>query len=218
MMYQLLSAIRRRLNPPKETISGYEHPDIIEAHFQKTKAYEPKEPWPEMMEVSSVLDFGGACGIHYKRAALQNPSVRWAVVETPAMASRASEIATNSLRFFTSISEAAAWLGPIDVMHSNGALQYVPDPMTTLRLLCSLRSKTMLWYRLFLTDGGCMSEMQTSHLIDNGPGRAPLGIDNKIVQYERIGLPETEFVDAHTGYTLITRRENSFRFKLTSSM
>lgn len=80
-MRQLMSAIRRRLNHPEGTIKGYEHPELVEVHFQKTKACAPKEPWPEMMGISSVLDFGGACGIHYKRAALQNQSIRWAVVE-----------------------------------------------------------------------------------------------------------------------------------------
>lgn len=132
------------------------------------------------------------------------------------MASRASEIATNSLQFFTSISDAADWLGSIDVTHSNGALQYVPDPMTTLRSLCELRAKTMIWDRLFLSNDGYAQEVQTSHLIDNGPGKAPLGVGNKIVQYQRTGLPEAEFVDAHAGYTVVMRRENSFRFELTS--
>jgi hypothetical protein len=44
-----------------------------------------------------VLDFGGACGLHYKQA--QMPDVRRAVVETPAMVTRAAEIATDKLRF-----------------------------------------------------------------------------------------------------------------------
>lgn len=59
------------------------------------------------------------------RAALQ-AGRSWAVVETPAMTARASELATDRLRFFTDIDGAAEWLGYVDVMHSNCALQY-PD-------------------------------------------------------------------------------------------
>jgi putative methyltransferase (TIGR04325 family) len=84
------------------------------------------------MGVSTVLDFGGAFGVHYKEACLHSKNLRWAVLETPAMVRKASEIETDQLRFFSSISDAASWLESIDLMHSSGALQYVPDPERTL--------------------------------------------------------------------------------------
>lgn len=211
-MRQLISAIRRRLTAPTETLEGYEHPELVEVHFQKTKAYDPVGSWPDMIGVSSVLDFGGACGIHYKRAALQSPDIRWAVVETPAMAARASELSTERLRFFTSISDAAGWLGSIDMMHSNGALQYVPQPETTLETLCGLRARTMLWDRMALSNHDQVREQQVSHLIDNGPGKAPLRIANKLVRYERTLLPETDFIASHKAHRLVERRDGYFRF------
>jgi hypothetical protein len=79
----LISVFARLLRRPRETLDGYEQPELVEVIFQKTKAYKPDSDWPEMAGVSSVLDFGGGCGIHYKQANL--PDVRWAVVETPAM-------------------------------------------------------------------------------------------------------------------------------------
>jgi hypothetical protein len=59
----------------------------------------------EIAVASSVLDFGGGCGIHYKQA--KSPDVRWAVVETRMMVDRASELATDKLKFFADIAEHA---------------------------------------------------------------------------------------------------------------
>jgi putative methyltransferase (TIGR04325 family) len=114
-MRDVMTAIARPLFPPAETLDGYEHSELVDVIFRKTVAFAPRDMWPEMAGAATVLDFGGACGLHYKQA--QSSSVRWAVVETPAMAERARALASDKLRFFTSISDAAAWLGPIDVMH-----------------------------------------------------------------------------------------------------
>src|SRR5665647_1540419 len=136
MRMRMLSRIARQIRFAfAEKLEGYENPELVEVIFRKTKAFRPTEPWSEIDGAGTVLDFGGGCGIHYKM--MQSPSVRWAVVETPAMVERASEIATDNLRFFASISDAAAWLGDIDVMHSSGALQYARDPAGALRELCS---------------------------------------------------------------------------------
>jgi putative methyltransferase (TIGR04325 family) len=174
----------RYFGKPSGALQGYENQALVDLVFQKTTAYSPEGSWPEVEGVSNVLDFGGGCGMHYKLAVRQSSSIRWAVVETPAMVARASELATRQLRFFTDIEEAAEWLGPVDVMHSNGALQYVPDPISTLSKLCSLRAGTMLWHRMFFSPDDIRTETQVSRLIDNGPGRAPTGTPNMVVQYE----------------------------------
>src|SRR6266700_933030 len=106
-MRQMLSSVKRRLFRPSETIEGYEQPELVDVIFRKTVAYIPQSEWPEMRGASSVLDFGGGCGLHYKQA--RSPLVRWAVVETPAMVERARELATVRLQFFTGISEAKDW-------------------------------------------------------------------------------------------------------------
>lgn len=51
------------------------------------------------------------------------------------MVRRSSELATEQLRFFERIGEAADWLGTVDLIHSNGAIQYVPDTLETVRAL-----------------------------------------------------------------------------------
>jgi hypothetical protein len=209
----LLSRLLRRLRPPSETIQGYEHPELVDVVFRKALSYTPQGEWPEMVGVTSVLDFGGGCGGHYKLARLQSPDVRWAVVETPAMVARASELATDRLRFFSSIPDAAAWLGSVEVMHSSGALQYTPEPEVTLKKLCGLRAKRMLWQRMALSTDTLEREMQSSNLGDNGPGRLA-GLREKIVLYERTKLPEQVFLDAHTGYALTARGSDWFHFAL----
>src|SRR5258708_10221942 len=116
-MRPLISATPRRVFPPTESLEGYDEPDLVEVIFQKTMAYDPHGDWPEMVGVSSVLDFGGGCGQHYKLARRQSPDVHWAVVETSAMLARARELATEKLQFFTDISDAQKWLGSIYLMH-----------------------------------------------------------------------------------------------------
>ena len=51
------------------------------------------------------------------------PNIRWAVVGTPAMVQRAKELATDRLMFLVHIEQAAAWLGDVDRVHSNGTIQ-----------------------------------------------------------------------------------------------
>lgn len=190
---------------PSETITGYEHPELVDVVFRKTLAYKPEGSWPEIEGARTVLDFGGGCGAHYKEA--NSPTVRWAVVETPAMAARASELATDKLKFFSDIPIAAAWLGDIDVMHSSGALFYAPDPLAKLRELVELDAPKMLWRRMHFTG----EENQVSRLADNGPGRLD-GIENKNIVYRAQRLPEEVFLSEHRGYQLAERGPDWFCF------
>jgi hypothetical protein len=207
----LISAVARRLFPPTETIDGYEQPELIEIIFRKTLAYEPKGDWPEMQGVSSVLDFGGGCGLHYKQA--KSSTARWAVVETPAMVERAKELATEKLQFFANISDAARWLGGVEKVHSNGSLQYAPDPERALEQLCAVRAKKMHWDRTALSKNGFARETQSSLLGDNGPGPSP-PIREKSVRYTMTRIPEQTFLDAHRDYTIDARGPDWFRFSL----
>lgn len=213
-MRQLMSVLRRFISP-SETLEGYEQSELVDVIFRKTVAYEPTGDWPEMAGVSSVLDFGGGCGLHYKQA--RSNDVRWAVVETPAMVERAKELATDRLQFFTSISDAADWLGSIDVMYSNGALQYTADPSATLKRLCAIRATKMLWQRVLLSDlEETEREVQSSLLGDNGPGT--LRIREKTVRYVCTKLPALEFIAAHGEYSLEERGSDWFLFQIALRM
>lgn len=212
-MRQWISAITRRIFPPTETLEGYAEPELVEVIFQKTRAYNPDGDWPEMVGASSVLDFGGGCGLHYKLARRQSPDIRWAVVETPAMLKRAAELATDRLQFFTDIAEARKWLGAIDVMHSNSALQYTSEPEDALKQLCGLRAKRMIWERIALSKTDTEREIQSSLLGDNGPGTLA-GLREKTVKYIRTKISERTFLEAHSDYVLTERGADWFRFSV----
>ena len=201
----LVRRFRRKLFPPDQVIEGYENEELVDTIFRKTVAYEPKGDWPLIADIKTVLDFGGGAGLHYKLARLQSPEIRWAVVETQAMVRRARELATNRLMFFSDIDKAADWLNDVELMHSNGAIQYVPDPIETVRSLCATRPTTMVWKRVPTNDGEAQGrEVQTSFLSDNGPGSLPTARD-KVVRYERHRIPAQAFLSAHEGYSMIER-------------
>jgi putative methyltransferase (TIGR04325 family) len=195
----LMQRLKRKLFPPRDVIEGYESEELVETIFRKTIAYDPAGDWPLVAGISSVLDFGGGAGLHYKLARKQAPDIRWAVVETPAMARRARQLATNRLMFFSDIHEAADWLGDIELMHSNGAIQYVPDAIETIRTLSAARPAAMVWYRVPISDADAKAEVQTSFLSDNGPGSLSTSED-KLVKYARNWIPSHAFVGAHRGY------------------
>lgn len=208
---RIVSTLRRRFFPPAVAIEGYEHPELVDVVFRKTLAYQRSEAvWPETASASTVLDFGGGCGVHYKQA--QSPA-RWAVVETPAMVARAQDLATDRLRFFATIAEAVSWLGTVDVMHSNGAIQYVPDPLKALEDLCETGAKKMLWRRVTLSPNSTVHDVQTTYLADNGPGRIEIAED-KIARYARTHISEWAFLRAHERYSLVDRGADFFTFAI----
>lgn len=208
-MLNLARLIVDRLRPVStEIVEGYEHPELVEVVFRKTVAYRPAATWSEAAE--TVLDFGGGCGLHYKQAG--SPAVRWAVVETPAMVARAQELETNRLRFFADIREAAAWLGAVDLMHSDGAVQYTADPMKTVRELCDLSAQIMLWKRVCLSEKPTL-ETQVSRLLLNGPGRGTWGKD-KLIRYDMRTITQPDFMAAHHAYHLLSAEGGSFRLAL----
>ena len=209
---RVANGLRLRFRP-KGTLLEYESPELVEVVFQKTKLFQPTDPWTELNEARTVLDFGGGCGIHYKEAQYKEAQlerVRWAVVETLAMVARASELETGNLKFFAKIADAAAWLGDIDVIYSNGALQYTPDPATTLKELCDLGAKALLWKRVVFSDR-VETEQQISWLSQNGPGTI-LGVPSKAVRHYLTPIPESTFLAFHRGYRLEFRSEDTLRF------
>jgi putative methyltransferase (TIGR04325 family) len=132
----------------------------------------------------NVLDFGGGCGFHYLRVApsLRIP-LRWAIVETPTMAERARKVANGRFDVFTSIDEAVAGLGRIDLVHASSAVQYVPEPLATLKSLVSQRPKFFLLARFPVWGLTQAVGLQTSPLSANGIGPMPPQIADRPITY-----------------------------------
>jgi putative methyltransferase (TIGR04325 family) len=163
-------------------------------------------------EPCGVLDFGGACGAHYKLATLlfDDVPLRWAVVETPSMVRKARALETEALKFFEDIAAASAWLGRVDLVNSNSVLQYLKDPLQTVRQLLELSPKVALWERLMLVDGETRADRQRTMLFNHGPGAVPAGFQNRPVVNDIIRLSRAEFLSAHDArYRLRAKAEEA---------
>jgi putative methyltransferase (TIGR04325 family) len=188
-----MSAIVKHIYPDYATAlaacgPGYHDADIAEVvAFRTGQRIEPHAPAPEQAlntiiavgiaaadapnRQLHVLDFGGGCGLHFFRVAtVTRTSLRWAIVETPTMAARASMLAQNYFRMFTKVSEAAAALGAVDLVHASGSIQFAPDPPATLRELVALRPRHILLARLPLWREPLVVGVQISRLNDNLAG------------------------------------------------
>jgi putative methyltransferase (TIGR04325 family) len=203
-----------------ETLHGYEADRLVDVVYAKTTALIGRDvsnfPGAERTMLGvlfaatqtsavplRVLDFGGACGFHYLASQRLGIPKRWAVVESPAMATRASSLETDDLRFFSTIDAACRWLGDVDFIHSSGTLQYIPKPFETLEQLLALSVPIILWSRMALTENAAVTSVMTSTLSANGPGPMPAGIADAEVNYSITRLPRTEFLRAHQHYRLV---------------
>jgi len=93
----------------------------------------------------SVLDFGGALGMHYHqlRPYLGGGALSWTICETVPMAEEgAQSFTTEGLQFVSSLTGLQG--RRFDVAFASGALQYVEDPVLTLRQLASVSNRLVL--------------------------------------------------------------------------
>jgi len=225
----MFSLFRRSSSSPESQVkrtpdrpAGYEASLLVDVVFAKTEALRPEDVpsytgaertmfavlLAERLTKSKplrVLDFGGACGFHHMAADLIGVPLRWAVVETPAMAEKAKTFSSASLQFFTSIADATRWTGSIDLMFSSSALQYLDEPDVCLSELVALRAPLMVWSRLPMSNGAARQELQTSRLSENGPGPLPAGFEDCEVSYSKTYLSADAFLTAHMGYRLILK-------------
>jgi putative methyltransferase (TIGR04325 family) len=132
----------------------------------------------------TVLDFGGGCGFHYFRvnAAMQS-QLRWAIVETPTMAERAIKLAKGRFDVFTDIAAAAAALSPVHLAHASSSIQYVPEPLSTLKALAILRARYFMLARFPVWGRPQTVGVQTSPLAGNGIGPMPPTIADRQIRY-----------------------------------
>ena len=131
----------------------------------------------------NVLDFGGGCGFHYFHvAAATRMNVRWAIVETPAMAKRAAKLADGRFEVFTEIKSAAAALGEVHLVHASGSIQYVPEPLATIKELAALRAKYFAMARFPIWSGAKIVGLQGTQLLGQGIGPPPSSIVNREIK------------------------------------
>jgi putative methyltransferase (TIGR04325 family) len=180
---------------------GYNDADIADVVAHKTappvdhRMYAPEQAINSILAVGiaaaevtdrplTVLDFGGGCGFHYFRVvpSIRTP-LRWAVVETATMAERAAQLAEGRFQVFTDIAAAAEALGRIDLVHASSSIQYVPEPLETLKTLAALQAKYFGLLRFPAWGRPPLVGLQTSPLSENGIGPMPPNIANRLVTY-----------------------------------
>jgi putative methyltransferase (TIGR04325 family) len=149
-----------------------------------------------------MIDYGGACGFHVRIAKRRLPDipVRFAVVETAAMATASTVFSDPDVRILTSIDAAMAWLGGVDLVHCSSSIEYVPNPDATLRSLSALHAPFMLFQRLHLACTERFIVVQSSRLAENGPGPLPPGMADAEIKYPCTYVTEAEFVKGCAGY------------------
>jgi len=216
---------------------GYENESIVDVVFQKTKTYiqqlgarkigiqELAILHPLLTQIAldankkelKILDFGGACGLHYfEIRALVKPETKlvWCVVETTEMAKRGEQLMSFShgeLHFFSSVEDAQTFAGRFDLVHTSGTLQAVPDPWFYLDKLLKLNAKCLILNRLGLIQG--QEDIFTVHhakLSWNGKGSLPGGFKDSRISYPFGFFSEEKLLAAVTDrYEIINQLEDA---------
>jgi putative methyltransferase (TIGR04325 family) len=143
----------------------------------------------------NVLDFGGACGAHYflLRSLLpENLKIQWIVVETPVMIAKAQQLETDELHFCNSISAARNMMSDINLIHSSGTIQYLPDVESTLIEMMDCMSTFLFFNRLVLSGKEKIVTIQESLLSANGPGPMPAGLEDGLCRYPITYFPKEQ--------------------------
>ena len=174
-----------------EYLSEYELQKIVTAiahhvaNFPKTK---------EMI----VLDFGGGAGHAFRVAEMIFPNLKfnWIVVETSEMVQQCKlRISRKNLTFISNLSEIPTHLRNIDLVFSNSALQYTPDPLKTLEEILALKSKTLFITRTPLTKlEKQIVYMQPSRTLSNGPGPSLSTLSDGLELYTCIVAPLNKII------------------------
>jgi putative methyltransferase (TIGR04325 family) len=99
------------------------------------------------------------------------------------MAARAAKLANGRFDVFTTIDEASAALGQIDLIHASSAIQYVSNPLETLKSLATLRARFFALLRFPVWNSPQVVGLQKSRLSDNGIGRMPPHIADRQIAY-----------------------------------
>ncbi len=198
---------------------AYQSEEVIEVVFQKTLKFKedlekssndilssvansfcsliPAIIEKDRKEVS-VIDFGGACGALYFQVRNFFPKslkIRWAVVETPAMVNKAKKIENSEITFHDTLDNILQDLGNVDIFHTSATLQALDSPREYLQKMVDLKVKYAFFNRVGIHKGNHdIFTVHRSKLSWNGPGKLPLGFQDKWVKYPYSFMEEKFFL------------------------
>jgi putative methyltransferase (TIGR04325 family) len=223
------------------TQDDYQDSELVEVIFEKTRNYLAAfENLPQQMSPTSsislsalgvilaenssreikVLDFGGACGLHYfQLRKLLSPefSLKWCVVETPVMVEKAKSLSSDELYFMDDFNEAVKSLNyHIDLLHTSGTLQCVSNTYNSLCQIIQSKPSYILFNRLGLNRGGvdAATDVYTIHrskLSQNGFGDLPNNsIRDRYIKYPFTFISENKFISSfESKYSIVCRFEDN---------
>lgn len=195
------------------TTSPYQDTDLVDVVFAKTVRYIKTLQQDNSISTNelnslfflsqlftkkeiTVIDIGGACGAHYfflRKILPDAVRLTWRVVETPGMAKKASQLATDELSFYADIKEAARGES-IDAMHVSGVLQFFPDPYAFLKSMLEIRPSYISIHRTPFFEGDQDAVfIQKSRLAHNGIGPLPEGFSDREVEYPETTMSLNKF-------------------------
>jgi putative methyltransferase (TIGR04325 family) len=135
----------------------------------------------------NVIDFGGACGVHYflaKKLLEGRVRLSWNIVETEGICLRGKEFENDELHFYSSLLAARKELTRLDLIYCSGALQYVADPYQKLQELIQCNARSIFLTRTALTTGDKdLIAVQRSMFSANGLGEMPRKIRDRVARY-----------------------------------
>ena len=136
-------------------------------------------------ETRTVIDFGGAAGIHFFVSKSFVPNLKsWTVIETKSMVEQQEQKEEEKLKFCT-MDELVFDDFDCDLLYLSSSLQYVGDPIQTLNQLIRIRPKLILISRTPFNQKDTKAIFtQTSKLSSNGPGPLPSKYKDCKIQYE----------------------------------
>jgi len=155
----------------------------------------------------TILDFGGACGLHYyetRRYIPKNYNIKWFVAETEEMVDAANKhgLENEELKFINNIENEN---NAIDLVYSSCALQYVPNWKEYLNKLIEKNAKYMLFNRMMFNENDkTFITLQMSDLSGNGPGPMPEKYEDKNIFYPHTTISYKEFnkIIMQNGYNM----------------
>ena len=145
----------------------------------------------------SIIDFGGACGLHYyeaRRLLKRDIKLQWKVIETKEMIKQAKErgLESGEVSFHEVINSQAG-----NLVYLSSSIQYVPKPYEVIDDIISGGYQYILFNRMMLNEGSNedIITVQQSRLSDNGPGKIPEGFKDRMISYPHTTMSYDKFMN-----------------------
>jgi hypothetical protein len=141
--------------------------------------------------ITKVLDFGGGAGYHYFIVEKLIPNIisKWIVIENKTMVRLCKDLINNkNLCFLNSLQTNHK----VDIFFSSCAINYLNNPINTLKKISKINCKYFYFTRMPLTSDKYVKYNQYALLSDNGPFTNHVDKD-KIIKFTNRIIPVKVF-------------------------